>query len=60
VEVKLLTATSSNKARDPGANKSPSMGFYIGDQQYAQGKYRYALQHMVNQMRHCVAFNFEA
>jgi hypothetical protein len=25
---------------------------YVADQQYAQGKYTYALQHMANQMRH--------
>ncbi len=25
---------------------------YISDQEYAQGKYAYALQHMVNQIRH--------
>jgi hypothetical protein len=27
-------------------------GLYIGDEKYAQGKYAYALQHMVTQMRH--------
>jgi hypothetical protein len=25
---------------------------YVADQQYAQGKYTYGLQHMVKQMRH--------
>jgi hypothetical protein len=28
------------------------VALYIADQQYAQGKYTYALQHIVNQMRH--------
>jgi hypothetical protein len=27
-------------------------GLYIADEKYAQGKYTYALQHMVTQMRH--------
>ena len=25
---------------------------YVADQHYARGKYTYALQHMLNQMRH--------
>jgi hypothetical protein len=28
------------------------LALYVADQYYAQGKYVYALEHMVNQMRH--------